>query len=81
MAERIVAVRGKWKKWMTMSNASSATTACQARRLRRRRPCASSSSIRPMMTSAVRVTLVSVPGTRWLSLCSRCGQLGPEDGR
>ena len=28
------------------------------------------------MTSALRVTLVSVPGTKWLSLCSRCGQPG-----
>ncbi len=47
-----------------MSNASSAATACQARRFRRRSPWASMSSINPMMTSALRVTVVSVPGTR-----------------
>ena len=47
-----------------MSKASSAATACQARRFRRRSPWASISSISPMMTSAVRVTVVSVPGTR-----------------
>ncbi len=54
---------------MTMSNASSATTACQARRFRRRSPRASISSSRPMITSEVRVTLVSVPGTTALTLC------------
>ena len=59
-----VRIRCEWKKWMAMSNASSAATACQARRFLRRRPCASISSISPMMTSALRVAMVSVPGTR-----------------
>ena len=61
---------------MAMSNASSAATACQARRFRRRRPCASISSISPMSTSALRVTVVSVPGTRELNLCSRFTRSG-----
>ena len=47
-----------------MSKASSAITAWKARRFRRRSPCASISSISPMITSAVRMPLVSVPGTR-----------------
>jgi len=59
-----VRIRIEWKKWMAMSNASRQDTACQARRFRRRRPCASISSISPMSTSALRVTSVSVPGTR-----------------
>ncbi len=59
-----VAIRCALAKWMAMSNASSAATACQARRFRRRSPWASISSINPMMTSALRVTVVSVPGTR-----------------
>ncbi len=75
-ATTAVSIRCEWMKWMVTSNASSAATACQARRFLRRRPCASSSSISPMMTSALRVTLVSVPGTRYLSVCSRSGQSG-----
>ncbi len=47
-----------------MSKASSAVTAWKARRFRRRRPCASISSISPMMTSTLRMPALSVPGTR-----------------
>ena len=68
--------RGKCSKWKAMSNASSTMAACQARRLRRRSPRDSISSIRPTMTSEVRVTLVSVPGTTALNLCSRSCQSG-----
>ena len=60
----VVAIRSGLDRWMPMSKASSAATACQARRFRRRSPWASMSSINPMMTSALRVTVVSVPGTR-----------------
>ncbi len=41
----------------TSPNASSATVASQARRLRRRSPCDTMTSARPMMRSVVRVTL------------------------
>src|SRR5581483_2787838 len=61
---------------MAMSKASSPVTACHARRLRRRRPCANMISSRPMITSAVWLTLVSVPGTIARTSCSRCGQPG-----
>ena len=64
IATMAVKICCEWRKRMAMSNASSAATACQARRFRRRRPCASSSSISPMRTCAVRVTVISVPGTR-----------------
>jgi hypothetical protein len=60
----VVVIRCALVTWMPMSNASSAATACQARRFRRRSPWASMSSINPMMTSALRATVVSVPGTR-----------------
>ena len=63
-ATTAVVIRCVVAKWMAMSKASSAVTARQARRFRRRSPCASISSISPMMTSALRVTVVSVPGTR-----------------
>ena len=64
IATEAVTTRSAWKKWIPTSNASSATTACQARRFRRRKPCASIISISPMSTSALRLTVVSVPGTR-----------------
>ena len=66
---------------MTMFNTSRLSTACHARRLRRRRPCASSTSISPMITSALRVTLVSVPGTKALTLCSLACQAGLKIAR
>jgi hypothetical protein len=57
--------------WKTTLSASSTMVACQARFFRRRRACDSSSSIRPMMTSAVRLMLVSVPGVISVSRCRR----------